>query len=93
MVVLVQMKEHRWEIESAALTPPQPLCLFLLILPKKIFYAFCDVVSMRFVDLLEQLSLVICLNIFSFSNRGHVENGLYVFSHRILYVLSRKTWR
>ena len=92
MVVLVQMKERRWEIEGAALTPPQPLCLFLLIL-QIFFYAFCDVVSMRFVDLLEQLSLVICLNIFSFSNRGHVENRLYVFSHRILYVISRKMWR
>ena len=62
------MKERRWENEGAALTPPQPLCLFLLVL-QKIFYAFCDVVSMRFVDLLEQLSSIICLNIFSFSNR------------------------
>ena len=69
MVVLVQMKERRWENEGAALTPPQPLCLFLLIL-QKIFFAFCDVVSMRFIDLLEQLSSVIYLNIFSFSNMG-----------------------
>jgi hypothetical protein len=68
MVVLVQMKERLWEIEGAALTPPQPLCLFLLVL-QIFFYAFCDVVSMWFVDLLEQLSSVIFLNIFSFNNR------------------------